>query len=519
MRVAAIWGTRASWLSRCTVLIVSVLAISLAVVDPASAKTTISVQPPAGPPGKSVTVAGGGFSPGETVNVRFDLTKVAALPADSTGNVHGKFTTPADAAPGSHGIKARGKTSGAKAKTTFLVRTNWRQYGFDNARGGANPYENVLGVDNVATLHELWNAPISGGLLVGRGQPALRDGVLYLSGGGASVDAVDVASHQLLWRGRTQSTVGTSATVYQDLVFVVDAFWTLYAFPAACGTGGADCPVLWKSGAGASPYSNPVVDSGVAYVGSTSVNGDGVAAYPAWCGLGGATCSPLWTVNLGDTTSAPALHAGVLYVQTRTEVIAVSVQSHAILWRAPAAQVPNYAEFTTSPAVAEGLVFVSTSGHLNAYPVGCASDGSVCEPRWVGEAPAGEHPSSTPSVANGRVFVQTAIGNSSSDNGHVVAFSTTCGTDGSTCTPEWVAPHLAYDNWGRPAVANGVVYVGGDRSNIAAFATDCATGGDTCTPLWTTTVSSSVSPRSEGLIVADGVVYWTEALLVRAFGP
>jgi hypothetical protein len=77
-----------------------------------------------------------------------------------------------------------------------------------------------------------------------------------------------------------------------------------------------------------------------------------------------------------------------------------------------------------------------------------------------------------------------------------------------------VAPHLAIDNWVRPAVANGVVYVGGDVSNTVAFAVDCAAGGGTCLPLW----STSVSPRSEGLIVVDGVVYWSDGYHLRAFG-
>jgi len=63
-------------------------------------------------------------------------------------------------------------------------------------------------------------------------------------------------------------------------------------------------------------------------------------------------------------------------------------------------------------------------------------------------------------------------------------------------------------------VANGVVYVGTDNSNVIALAAACSTGGGMCTPLW----SSSMAPRTEGLIVVDGVMYWAEEHFVRAFG-
>ena len=92
--------------------------------------------------------------------------------------------------------------------------------------------------------------------------------------------------------------------------------------------------------------------------------------------------------------------------------------------------------------------------------------------------------------------MQTTIGNVGGNDGHIEAFSTTCGRGGSTCSPEWVAPHLAIDNWVRPAVANGVVYVGGDRSNNVAFAVDCAARRwDLRTPLEHVGVASQRRPH------------------------
>jgi outer membrane protein assembly factor BamB len=489
-------------------IVVATTALVLVGCDP---QATISVVPTAGPPGKAVTVTASGFAAGETVNIRFDAAKMTAVPADAGGAVHASFTVPSGATPGAHGVKARGRTTGRRAKTTFLVRTNWRQYGFDNARSGSNPYENVLGVGNVASLHELWSVPVEFGSLAGRGSPAVSDGVLYLNNG-VHVDAIDLATHAVLWRGRTQGQTATAPTVSRGLVFVVDGLSKLHAFPVGCRSDGGECPVLWTSSAGAFPFSHPVAENGVVYVGG--ITPQGVAAYSASCGIGGATCDPLWTVDLGQTTSSPALDNGVLYVQTGAELFAIDVNTHGVLWHAAALR-PNDPEWNVAPTVANGLVFVSTTTDLLAFPIGCAADGSECAPRWRGEVPAGEHPSSTASAADGKVFVQSGLDDDSQIGGHVLAFSMTCGTDGATCVPEWVASRAERFNWVRPAVANGVVYVGTDNSNVIALAADCSTGGGLCTPLW----SSSLASRTEGLIVVDGVMYWAEEHFVRAFGP
>jgi hypothetical protein len=476
--------------------------------DPAP---TLTLQPAVGAPGKAVVAkaAANRFAPGEAVVIRFSGRPVGSATAGPGGGLSTSFTVPLTATPGGHTVRARGTSSGTTVVAMFLVRTNWRQYGFDNARTGATPYEHVIGVNNVAKLHELWNMSLADGAKPGRSNPTVSDGVLYVSSN-VDVVAIDLATRAVLWQGKTQSTIASSPMINQGRVFVTDFLSRLYVFPVGCRRDGGECPPLWQSATAFVNYlSHPVAEQGVVYVGADR----GVAAYSTSCGTGGATCAPLWNVDLGEVVTGPALHDGVLYVQSRTQVFAVDIASRTLLWKAPAPG-PSYADSSTEPAVGEGLVFVSTSADLYAFPIGCASDGSVCAPAWVGPAPGDEHPSSTPTVAGGRVFVQTAIGNVGGNDGHVEAFSTTCGSGGSTCSPAWVAPHRGLDNWVRPAVANGVVYVGGDLSNNVAFAVDCAAGGGTCLPLW----STSVTPRSEGLIVVDGVVYWSERDHVRAFG-
>jgi outer membrane protein assembly factor BamB len=409
------------------VLVLAATAFTLVGCDPAP---TLTLQPAVGAPGQvvSATATAHRFTPGEAVTIRFAGTLVGSATAGAHGALSTSFTVPMTATPGGHTVRARGTSSGATAVATFVVRTNWRQYGFDNARTGATPFEHVIGADNVAKLHELWNLSLANAANPGRSNPTVSDGVLYMSSY-QHVVAIDLATHAVLWQGKTQSTIASSPLVNGGRVFVIDFLYRLYVFPVGCRSDGGECPLLWQSATSSvNLLSHPVAEKGVVYVGAAR----GVAAYSTSCGTGGATCAPLWTVDLGEFVTGPALHDGVLYVQSETQVFAVDIASRTVLWKAPAPGL-SYADSSTEPAVGDGLVFVSTSADLYAFPVGCATDGGVCAPRWIGPAPGDEHPSSTPTIAGGRVFVQTAIGNVGGDDGHVEAFSTTCGSGGSTC--------------------------------------------------------------------------------------
>jgi hypothetical protein len=88
-----------------------------------SATPSISLSPTSAPVGRSVTVSGGGFAAGETVDVTFDSAQgqaIGSATASGTGNFNVSVTIPA-AKGGTHKIYAHGRSSGATASKSLKV--------------------------------------------------------------------------------------------------------------------------------------------------------------------------------------------------------------------------------------------------------------------------------------------------------------------------------------------------------------------------------------------------------------
>jgi len=82
---------------------------------------------------------------------------VVANPLGSIGSAPLlKLRIPASALPGTHWFTAIGRISGAAARATFLVATDWAEFGFDARNRRYNPYENVVNTANVGSLDLLW---------------------------------------------------------------------------------------------------------------------------------------------------------------------------------------------------------------------------------------------------------------------------------------------------------------------------------------------------------------------------
>jgi hypothetical protein len=73
---------------------------------PPDAEPTATLDPPEGPPGTEVTVTGSGWPPGDTIDVRWDIT-LAQTTADDNGNIQVSFIVPADATEGEHDVFIR----------------------------------------------------------------------------------------------------------------------------------------------------------------------------------------------------------------------------------------------------------------------------------------------------------------------------------------------------------------------------------------------------------------------------
>jgi hypothetical protein len=308
----------------------------------------------------------------------------------------------------------------------------------------------------------LWTTASTGpGFIPGTGSPLVVNGVLYVPGtgdgaapnlGGAYVAAFDAA-------GKT----GCSGTPT-----VCVPMWTTTGVPASVGNTGS-----------------PAIANGVLYIADGSLYAFD-ATGSAGCSGTPKACAPLWTAAMpggGPTYAAPAVANGIVYVSTWYSGLhafdaagsvncttGATPKTCAPLWTAPA----RYSSGGT-PAVAHGVVYVATNGALAAFdaaaPANCPGTGTVktctLAPLWTSAASTPINPNSSPTVANGAVYV-------SSENGGTYAYdaagSLDCSVSGTvkTCSPLWGAA-TDFGSGGSPAIVNGVLFIN-DTGNGTIYA-------------------------------------------------
>jgi outer membrane protein assembly factor BamB len=144
-----------------------------------------------------------------------------------------------------------------------------------------------------------------------------------------------------------------------------------------------------------------------------------------------------------------------------------------------------------------GVVYVGSfwNGKLNAFDAaGCGA--ANCDPLWIGNA--GTFVDSSPAVANGRVYV------GSGDATLKVFDAAGCGA--AVCDPLWIgiAPGPVAAMESPPMVANGVVYVGENNGRVYAFrAAGC--GRQTCQRVWEFITQDPIVNSSP--VMVNGTLY------------
>ena len=166
---------------------------------PAAARPpAITVSVRRGPPGTTLTLAGSGFTGGQTLTVRLDGTRVATVTAGSTGSA-GPLTLiiPRSAQPGLHQITAAGNGSAQAAGAWFTVATNWDQASYDSGLTNYNPVETALTPAKARTLAKKFLVNPGAGTS-GAYAPTIDDGVAYVASAKGPLTAVNAATGKTL---------------------------------------------------------------------------------------------------------------------------------------------------------------------------------------------------------------------------------------------------------------------------------------------------------------------------------
>jgi glucose dehydrogenase len=328
-----------------------------------------------------------------------------------------------------------------------------------------NPYETVLGVNNVGSLQLIWQQTFSLYHADGESSSAVVNGVVYAGDGWGEVDALNASTGAGLWGTCLKqepfggclgyalgSQVDSSPAVANGVVYVGSDDGDLYALNASTGA------ILWSYTTGGPVTSSPAVVNGVVYVGSSDRN-----VYA----LNASTGAKLWSYTTAAIVrSSPAVANGVVYVGSDDfNVYALNASTGAKLW--------SYTTGNTvgsSPAVANGVVYTGSNDN-NVYALNASTGAKL----W--SFATGNVVYSSPAVANGVVYI----------GGYAL--------NASTGALLWISSTGFATS---PAVANGVVYVCTGDGSIHAL------NANTGAVLWSYTTTGN---QQSSLTIVDGVVY------------
>jgi outer membrane protein assembly factor BamB len=390
-------------------------------VDPAGAASTVTVRPATtGPhltlkpsvvvPGGSFSFYGGGFSPGEKVQISLPGTVLTTVTATSKGNLPTtQAVIPATFPVGISGITATGETSGLAATDPIYMTMNWSELGGNASRTGYQPNDLILSHEESPgeTYRMGANVTFDTGAPIDS-SPAVSDLVAYVGNTAGDVEAVSTTTGMSIWTAKTGGPVDSSPAIDPSahLVIVGSGDDSVYAFSMQTGA------TVWKTATGGVVDSSPAILNGVAYVGSDDgklyalnettgavlwtatlsgqvtsspavdpsgdevVAGDSGGDVTAFSAGGPSPGTVLWTHKTGGVAGTPLISGGTVYVGSADgSEYALSEATGAVTWSAPLGGQPSPA------ALYKGVLYLGTSAS-DLFALSAAT-GSV---RWQKKA-------------------------------------------------------------------------------------------------------------------------------------
>lgn len=414
--------------------------------------------PAAAGAGTQVTIAGSAFT-GATAVTFHGVS--AAFTVDSYGQI--TATVPGGATTGKIRVTTKtGTASSASAFDVLSVGPGWPQFGYDNGNTAFNPYESVLSPANVSTLQLEWHDHVGKLDSGARSAPSIVNGIAYVGSRSGSLYAMDARTGLVLWTASTGREIYSTPAVVDGVVYVGSQDFNLYAFDADTGqllwstpTGWYvfDAPavadgtvyvdvgfaldafdarsgiLLWSAPTGNYILGSPAVANGLVYVGSQDST---LYAFDASSG------AMRWSVPSGGPITVSAVVAnGLVCVRAADGGLdAYNAATGALRWHAG-----GETSVLGTPAIANGTLYIGSRSGLYAF------DASTGNPRW--HAIDGLQVS-TPAVANGVVYAITE------DGAYDFSLVALDADTGSTLAN---VPIVGYPS-SSPVVANARVYVG-----------------------------------------------------------
>ncbi len=441
-----------------TRVVLAALVAPVAAVGAPQVTRSAAILPPTG----SVLVHAVGFCPSEAVSFYLGSTLLTVLASNAKGVVStAKVVIPANTPPGKQVLTAAGQKCSDAASISLSVFDDWSQAQYDGSGASYNYYEGTISADNVGSLGQLWVQ--TGG---GFGPLAVEGDDVYLfNRSSESYDAFNGPAGTLLW----STTVGPSAVA--PALSATNAFllneagylgaanrrtgalkWTtrtLGGFVPPLAVNGTvfvadqnDGIIIATDAASGSPLWSYTLPQGTSPGGLAVVAGVVYVPYASGSRTGGiiklnaANGTSILSASVGDGLIGPPVIANSrIYASDFSGSIdAFDAATGAQVWSAPCA---SCTQGTVVPvSAANDIVYAS---QVNAIVARNGDDGTVLWTATTGGTV------STPSIANGVVYV-------TSGDGNLYAYNAKTGA-------QLLAYYAALQSPAQPVIANGKVLI------------------------------------------------------------
>lgn len=316
--------------------------------------------------------------------------------------------------PSKEGINSSPVVAGGRV---FVGSDDGRLYAF-RAKGG----------------RPLWSKPVGGAV---RSSPAVANGVVYIGADDGFLQARRVKDGALLWQRYLGGRITAAPLIAEGRVYVGSRGGSFFALRAADGK------AVWRRGTW-SVWDGAAYRRGTVYVGSDQ---EKVFAFDADTG------KRRWVRDVwGRVRSTPSVTKGTLYVGTdKGRLYALDRGTGHKKWNAEAVS-PGNGFVRSSPAVAEGLVYVSVA--LTTSPMdGKVKAFSVRTGKLAWKAEMADFSTSSPAYVNGVVVA-------GSFDHRLYAFDASSGRQLWTSGWSYQGGLFSRGISGSPAVSGGRLYIG-----------------------------------------------------------